>query len=170
MRSVPERSAAESKNRNKAISAPPARDCFAALAAPAPTGRCGMTGSLLRKILSGLQDNDLAGLQSLGAALDVELDPLAFVQRAIALGLNRGVVDKHVLAAFTRDEAVPLGGVEPLDGALRSFVHSLFLLLRIGFVRSKRLAAGKEKCPPRRKPGGHLGTEQELSSSYNIKS
>src|SRR5262249_20383428 len=58
----------------------------------------------------------LQPLRSLG---DLELDRLAFGERTEALPLNRAVVDEHIRSVLARDEAVPLGVVEPLHSALR---------------------------------------------------
>src|SRR5215208_2139789 len=57
------------------------------------------------------------GGRALLALHDVELHPLALGQRLEAAALDGGVVDEAILlAAFRRDEAEPLGIVEPLDG------------------------------------------------------
>src|SRR5690348_6996223 len=60
-------------------------------------------------------------VRGLGAARvrhDVEGDLLAFRQRAHASGFNGGGVHEHVLAAaFRRDKAKALGGIEKLHGS-----------------------------------------------------
>src|SRR5262249_17811156 len=61
---------------------------------------------------------DVSGLETLGAARDVELDAVAFGKGFEALSLDRGVVNEHVLAAVLRDESVPLGLVEPLHSSV----------------------------------------------------
>ena len=47
---------------------------------------------------SKLQAGDVRGLQALGTLGDLEFNRLAFVQRFIPLGLNRGEMDENVLA------------------------------------------------------------------------
>ena len=56
-------------------------------------------------------------LLALAARTDVELDPLAFVEVAIPLALDRRVVDKDVGATLTTNESVTLLAVEPLHRA-----------------------------------------------------
>src|SRR5262245_60480327 len=67
--------------------------------------------------------DDVAGLQAFGAAPDGKLDGLAFLQRAIAVGLDGGVMDENILSTFLGQKAVPFGGIEPLDGAYNSIVR-----------------------------------------------
>src|SRR5438105_2658103 len=45
---------------------------------------------------------------------ECELDLLAFVQRLVAIGLDRRIVNEDVVAGRARDEPIPLGRVEPL--------------------------------------------------------
>src|SRR5687768_10540352 len=59
-------------------------------------------------------DADVLCLEALGAAGDVELDLLPFLEGAEPLRLNRGVVAEDVVSALLRDETEPLGVVEPL--------------------------------------------------------
>ena len=65
---------------------------------------------------------DLADVGSLELAVlaggDVKLDSLALVQGLEAVHLNLGVVDEQIVAVLTRDEAVALVGVEPLNSTL----------------------------------------------------
>src|SRR3954453_3975589 len=58
------------------------------------------------------------GLRAFLALGDLELDPLAFFERLVAVGLDGAVVNEDVTAAIHGDEAVALLGVEPLDRAL----------------------------------------------------
>src|ERR671924_2443451 len=67
-----------------------------------------------RRFLQGL---DVVRLQSLGPALHLELDLLAFLEGLEAGHLDRGVMREQILAAFARgDEAEAFGIVEPLNG------------------------------------------------------
>src|SRR6185437_15502712 len=78
----------------------------------------------------------------LGAArirLDVERDLLALVQRAHAGRLDRGGVDEHVLAAaFRRDEAKALGGIEELNGTDRHLGSFLTTEIAPSHMRGRR--------------------------------
>ena len=58
---------------------------------------------------------DVASLWSLWTIDDLELDRLAFFERAEARTLNCGEVHEYVVAAFTFNESVTLRVVEPLD-------------------------------------------------------
>src|SRR4029453_19642285 len=70
---------------------------------------------------------NVRGLQPLGPASDLELDPIPLGQALEALSLNGAEVHEHVLATLLGDEAVPLRVVEPLDRTL-SHLYYLFLL------------------------------------------
>lgn len=50
------------------------------------------------------------------AGRNVELDLLALVERLVAIALDCGEVDEHVVRTFARDEAETLFGVEELHG------------------------------------------------------
>src|ERR1700684_566965 len=69
--------------------------------------------------LRNLRDDDyLVGLRAPVALRDLELDPLALFEGAIAIRLDSREVDENVLATVDGDKAVSLVRVEPLDGAL----------------------------------------------------
>src|ERR1700712_2714575 len=58
---------------------------------------------------------DVRSLRALLALLDVERDPLAFIERAVPAGLDGRVVDEHVRSATVGGgKAKPLLSVEPL--------------------------------------------------------
>src|SRR6266511_1034566 len=59
----------------------------------------------------------VGGLRALRPVDHVELDGLAFVQRAVAAGLDRAEMHEHVRPRLRADEAEPLVSVEPLDGS-----------------------------------------------------
>jgi len=69
-----------------------------------------------------LQRLNVGGLQALGAADDLKLDRLAVVQRAIAIGDDRGEMDENVLSGLALDETKALAGIKPLHCSL-FFVH-----------------------------------------------
>jgi len=87
-----------------------------------PGGVFGSTGAGLA-IQTDLQPGDVGGLRALRAALDGELDLLAFTQAAEAFTLNGREVNEDVGTFLRGDEAVALGVVEPLDGASGSILH-----------------------------------------------
>src|SRR6478736_424685 len=60
---------------------------------------------------------DVLRLFALTTGGNVKLDALTLFERAVAVALDRGEVDEHVVPALARDEAETLVGVEPLDGA-----------------------------------------------------
>jgi len=68
----------------------------------------------LRRLVSGLYRLHILGLPPLGALYHIELYLLAFLQTAESARLNRGEVNKHVLAALTADKTIALGIVKPL--------------------------------------------------------
>src|SRR5260370_32042914 len=75
---------------------------------------------------------DRLRLRSTLALGDIEFDPLALLQAAVAIHQDGAVVHEHVPATVDRDEAVALVRVEPLDGALSHLNNSLTTLgLRI---------------------------------------
>jgi hypothetical protein len=65
---------------------------------------------------------NVLGLLTLAARGDLELDSLTLRKRLVALGLDVRVMDKHVIAIFTADEAVPLVVVEELHSASRQSI------------------------------------------------
>jgi len=82
----------------------------------------GCTGCTKRRLCGAVGgsggDPDHVGLWTLLSLRDLELDPLSLFQGAVAVHLDRAVVDEHVRTTVYRDEAVSLLRVEPLDGAL----------------------------------------------------
>src|SRR5690606_30299220 len=72
--------------------------------APVPFGCVGLAGL-----------GDVAGLRSLGALDDLELDLLALLERPEAGSLDRGEVHEDVVAPLALDEPVALRVIEPLD-------------------------------------------------------
>ena len=63
----------------------------------------------------------------------------------VAVHLDRGVVDEHILPTVYRDEAVALVGVEPLHGAL-CHVHSYLGAFRLRTARSPGLRRRSRTC------------------------
>jgi len=70
---------------------------------------------------AALDQRHVLGLQTFGSLLDLELHLRAFVQRAVAVGLDRGKVNEHVVAAGSLIKSLALGGVKPFHSAF--FLH-----------------------------------------------
>src|SRR5690606_2652588 len=84
---------------------------------------------------------DPGRLCALGALLHFVADPLAFLQAAEALGIDRGEMHENVCAAVLgRDEAEALGVVEPLHGAV---LHGCDDLLRKRSMRAEACGGGR---------------------------
>src|SRR5690242_19888099 len=65
---------------------------------------------------------DLVGLRALGAPAGGVLDPLVFLEAAVAVSLDGGVVDEDIGSAVVGgDETIALVGVEPLHCALSHY-------------------------------------------------
>jgi hypothetical protein len=75
-----------------------------------------------------LEKDYIRGLWAFGGVLDAELYTLALYQFAKSFALDSRVVHKDILAVLTRDEAIPLGTAEPLDGTDDTLAHSRLLL------------------------------------------
>jgi hypothetical protein len=76
--------------------------------------------------------NHVRGLKALGPLDHLELDCRSLLEVAIAVALDGRIVDKNVFTLVALNEAVSLGGIEPLDGSTFSTVtHDVLLLLRL---------------------------------------
>src|SRR5688500_1389091 len=64
------------------------------------------------------------GLQPFRALLYLEFHFGAFIQAAVAICLNRGKVNKNIVAARTLDESIAFCGIKPLHGTF--FLHCTF--------------------------------------------
>src|SRR5512147_1586957 len=87
----------------------------------APVNIYGCAGSRTCSNTLGLNLAHIDGGWTLRALLDREFDLVTFGEAAETLGHDGGLVDKHVLAAFHRQKAIPLLVVEPFDGADNTF-------------------------------------------------
>jgi len=76
-----------------------------------------MSGRPKEKFRLALRSHVL-GLQSFRTLLHFKLDLLPFVQRFVAIALDRREVHEHVLAGLPLDEAVAFGCVKPLHNSL----------------------------------------------------
>src|SRR4051794_11039053 len=77
----------------------------------APAGPMPAEGALSER-------TDVLGFFALASGGDVEFDALTLGEALVAVTLDCGEVDEHVVATLTSDEAVALLAVEPLHGAL----------------------------------------------------
>src|SRR5690349_5443245 len=71
----------------------------------------------------GSQDN-VGCLWSFGTFHDLKFDGISFLQGAITVANNGGVMNEDIGAIITPDKTVPLGIVEPLHFALHLFFSS----------------------------------------------
>src|SRR5215208_6053231 len=86
----------------------------------AKRGRLTQTGRPAPRTAPGrscvvLGSGNVSGLRALRAVDDLELNRLALFEGAEAVARDSGVVHEHVASAFTLDEPIALGVVEPLD-------------------------------------------------------
>ena len=73
-----------------------------------------------RRAVAGSSDcANVEGFRALLARTDLILDILTFVEAAVAIARDVGVVDEHVLASLNGDESETLFGIEKLYGASR---------------------------------------------------
>ena len=85
--------------------------------------------------------------------LDLELEPLPFIQVAESFALDSRVVDEDVFSAIlTVDKAIPLAAIEKLDRADDSFTH-VVTVLPCGTDSFRRVASGKEEQKKDRRQG-----------------
>jgi hypothetical protein len=70
---------------------------------------------------------DVLGFLTLATRGDIELDTLALVERLIAVALDVGEMDEHVVALLSRNEAEALLGVEELHGTCSQGILSSVL-------------------------------------------
>jgi hypothetical protein len=73
-------------------------------------------------LLETSDEANVLGLFTLAARGDVELDSLTLRKRLVTLGLDVRVMDEHVVAIFTADEAIPLVVVKELHSASRQSI------------------------------------------------
>ena len=71
--------------------------------------------------------NHVLRLQTFRPLLDFELDLLSLIQRLVAVALNGGEMDEHILARLALNEAKTFLSVKPLHGTLL-FAHGIPLL------------------------------------------
>src|SRR5215471_3670719 len=79
-----------------------------------------------RTSLGKLRANDVGSLEALGPLEQIELHRFAFVERAVAVFLDRGEMHEHVFARGALDESVALRSVKPLHSTLLSHKNTPF--------------------------------------------
>src|SRR6266540_4847417 len=75
-----------------------------------------------------LDNDDVAGLKTLGTLFNSELDLLAFLQILEAFALNRREVNEDIIATFASEEAIALRSIEPLNCTVDTFRHFCLLM------------------------------------------
>ena len=104
-----------------------ASGCFASSSTKKQEGRLfGRPSAVSKSYSSELESLYVLSLPALGSLDHIELNLLAFLQRAEALRLNGGVVDEYVLAILAGDKAKTFCVIEPLYFAFCT--HLLYYL------------------------------------------
>ncbi len=80
---------------------------------------------MLSILVPGLDGSNVGGLLALGALSHLELDRLAFLQRLVAICLDGGEMNKHILAIRLGDKPIALVVVEPLHRTLSHYINFL---------------------------------------------
>ena len=94
-------------------------------------------------VLRELERLYVSRLPALGTLHYVELNGLTFLQALEAVRVNSGVVNEHIFAVLTRDEAEALRVVKPFHSALFHF-ESYFLNFELRLSETERPLA--ESC------------------------
>src|SRR5687767_15705600 len=104
-----------------------------------------------------LGSGDVSRLRSLRTVDDLELNRLALFEGAEAVARDGGIVHEHVASAFTLDEPIALGVVEPLDLACNTHRSSLL-------ARRWRPATGRPAGPRANRNHG-FGAQKKTASA-----
>ena len=99
----------------------------------------------MRARFPALERGNVRCLETFRSAGHLEFNRLAFVQRLVALRLNRGEVDENVLAGLALDESKSLAGIEPLYCSL-FFQLCISFLFELFDAVSHRLQPKKRGC------------------------
>jgi hypothetical protein len=67
-----------------------------------------------------------------------ELNAITFIQGPVAFAADGAIVNEHIGATFTLNEAIAFGIIEPLNGSSLAFSHYYFLQLAFFYVLSRR--------------------------------
>src|SRR5947207_11499375 len=111
---------------------------------------------------------DLVGLRALGAPAGRVLDPLIFLEAAVAISLDGGVVDEDIGSAVVGgDESVALVGVEPLHFALSHYFspETIFGTTCAGPGCCDRLSSEARLWNPRRRDQNFAGAVTRTRTS-----
>jgi hypothetical protein len=76
-----------------------------------------------------------SGLETFRSLFDAELHLLTFLQAAVAVGLDCGVMYEYIRPTLTLNEAITLARIEPFDCSYNTIVHfkpSPYVELKIG--------------------------------------
>lgn len=79
-----------------------------------PAGNNGRAESLAARFLH------VGGLWTLRPLHDFEFDDISFLQCAVTVSDDGGIVNEHIRAIVTPDEAITFGVVEPFHGATQA--------------------------------------------------
>src|SRR5690606_24750531 len=106
------------------------------------------------------------GLQAFLALDDGEFHLLSLGQGAVSLATNGTVVDKHISAALTLNEAIALGIVEPLHGAHFTSSHLYHISNFAIFISSAALYSIGTACARR---AGYSAPHRDHHSGRNAR-
>src|SRR5262245_56661116 len=106
---------------------------------------------------------DLAGLQALRAARDLELHAIAVGEGPEAGPLDRRIVDEDVAAPVLRDESETTSFVEPLHGSLLHFIAPLGCHTR---CRIRLRAVSRPRWPGFGPHGGESKTKRPPAENW----
>src|SRR6266849_4029284 len=98
---------------------------------------------------AGLSADHIGRLEALGALEQIKLHRFAFVERAVAILLNRGEMDEHVFASGALDEPVTFSPVEPLHCTLLSHKNSFRRIAKNSFFPASRRSSRILERPPK---------------------
>ena len=109
-------------------------------------------GDFLSLVSQLVNNDDVAGLKSLGSLFNSELDLLAFLQVLETIALNGREMYKDIISTFASEKAVALRSIEPLDCTVDTFRHFCLLVARKKIMEGThwvlhriRLKGGKTK-------------------------
>ena len=104
---------------------------------------CGFCQNPPESLNQELERLNVSRLPALGTLHYVELNGLTFLQALEAVRVDSGVVNEHIFAVLTRDEAEALRVVKPFHSALFHF-ESYFLNFELRLSETERPLA--ESC------------------------
>jgi hypothetical protein len=113
--------------------------------------------------------NYVRGLKALGSLNHLELDCRSLLEVAVAVALDGRIVDKNVFTLVALNEAVPFGGIEPLNGSSFSIATHDFTSTPSSVMLSVLLAFQADRTRLRALPRYLSFRTQKCCKSTNAK-